>query len=159
MKFLEAFLNKLIATTFVQAMFGIALARNKRLCAQLLWMAHRDQKARKAWLGSSKSHTVEQLKRFIQLDISNTARMKDIIAKYGWPGLTLVGPIGCQAAWLLIQHADHDRAFQKQCLILLEKAVENNEALAKHNEYPIKFAPVKSIILFLDFPTFDQKSG
>jgi hypothetical protein len=130
MKFLIAFLNKLIATNFVHLIFVIALAGNRRLCTELLWMAHRDQNVPKAWFRSSKYHTVERLKQLIQLDISNTARMKQIIAKQGWPGQSLVGPIGCQAAWLLVQHADHDSAFQKVCLGLLEKAVEENQAPA-----------------------------
>jgi hypothetical protein len=68
------------------------------------------------------------LKQAIQLDLSHTRLMKPIIAKHGWPGESLVGPTGCQAAWLLIQHADHDPEFQKQCLGLLERAVETNNA-------------------------------
>jgi hypothetical protein len=130
MKFLINLLNKLISTKFVRAIIGVALAKDKRLCAELMWMAYRDQKVRKAWLHSTKPYTLKHLKQFIRVDISNTARLKQIIAKYGWPGQTLIGSMGCHAAWLLIQHADHDRAFQKQCLILLEKAVENNEAPA-----------------------------
>jgi hypothetical protein len=130
MRFLVAFLNKLSSSTVVQAIVGIALAKNKRLCAELLWMAHRDQKARNAWINFMKRHTVQQLEQLIRLDLSNTKRMKGIITKYSWPGTTLVGLAGCQAGWLLVQHADHDRTFQKQCLTLLEKAVENNEAPA-----------------------------
>jgi Family of unknown function (DUF6624) len=137
MKLMIPVLNKLISTALGQAIFGVALAKNKQLCAELLWMAYRDQKARKAWARSGKYHTVEHLKQAIQLDLSHTRRMKQIIAKHGWPGQTLVGDTGCQAAWLLIQHADHDPEFQKHCLRLLEGALETKEAPASCLAYLI----------------------
>ena len=130
MKLLVALLNKLLAVPTLQSIVDIALARNKLLCAELLWMAHRDQKARKAWFDSESQHTVETLKHLIHMDFSNTSRMKQIIARCGWPGRSIVGEKGCQAAWLLIQHADYDPAFQKQCFVLLERAEENNDAPA-----------------------------
>ena len=61
--------------------------------------------------------------------------MKEIITEYGWPGETLVGTMGAQAAWLLVQHADHDREFQKRCYQLLESAVKKGEARAQHLAY------------------------
>jgi hypothetical protein len=130
MKLVIWFLNKLISTPLGQAIFGVAFARNKRLCAELSWMAYRDQKARNAWAHSRKFRTGDHLKQAIQLDLSHTRRMKQIVAKHGWPGESSVGAMGCQAAWLLIQHADHDPEFQKHCLGLLERAVEANEAPA-----------------------------
>ena len=33
---------------------------------------------------------------------ANTARMKTIVAERGWPGRSLVGEDGAQAAWLLV---------------------------------------------------------
>lgn len=125
-----AFLNKLLAVPVLQTIIDVAPARNKLLCAQLLRMARRDQEARKSWFESMDRHTVENLKRFIQLDLFNTRRIKQIINQYGWPGQSMVGEKGCEAAWLLIQHADHDPAFQKQCFILWERAVENKDAPA-----------------------------
>lgn len=130
MKLLIDFLNKLISTTLGQAIFGVALAKNKRLCTELTWVAYQDQKARKAWARSRNYRSVEHLEQAIRLDLFHTRRIKQIVAKHGWPGETLVGSTGCQAAWLLVQHADHDPEFQKQCLGLLERAVETSEAPA-----------------------------
>jgi hypothetical protein len=62
------------------------------------------------------------------VDRENTAWMKTVIATHGWPGESMVGERGAHAAWLLVQHADLDRAFQKQCLALLERAVAEGEA-------------------------------
>jgi hypothetical protein len=128
MSFLVAFLNRLLTSAFGQAVLGIGLAKNKRLCAELIWRAYRDQRARKVWSKPHHRRTVQRLQRLIRLDLSNTRRLKQIVAQHGWPGQSLVGPIGEQAAWLLAQHADHDLAFQQYCLPLLERAVQNQEA-------------------------------
>ncbi len=46
--------------------------------------------------------------------------MQQIVEKYGWPTRKMVGADGMRAAWLLVQHADHDVAFQHKCLTLME---------------------------------------
>lgn len=70
-----------------------------------------------------------------RVDLANTARMKEIIEKHGWPGKTLVGPAAAHSAWLMVQHADHDRPFQKKCLALLQKAVKEGEAEGQQLAY------------------------
>ena len=54
------------------------------------------------------------------VDRSNTQRMRVVIAQYGWPTRAMVGDDGAAAAWLLVQHADQDPAFQQRCLALIE---------------------------------------
>jgi ketosteroid isomerase-like protein len=54
--------------------------------------------------------------------------MKQIVKAHGWPVKGLVGDDGSRRAWLLVQHADRDVAFQKECLVLLEQAVKSGEA-------------------------------
>jgi tetratricopeptide (TPR) repeat protein len=70
-----------------------------------------------------------------RIDADNTAFMKTVIHKHGWPGKNMVGSDGALAAWLLVQHADNEVDFQKQCLDLLTKAVERNEAQPDHMAY------------------------
>lgn len=67
---------------------------------------------------------VEALTR---IDQDNTAWMKGVIDKHGWPGFAMVGKDGAQGAWLLVQHADLDTAFQRRCLDLMTAAVERND--------------------------------
>ena len=55
-------------------------------------------------------------------------RLAEITAQHGWPGVTLVGKDGANAAWLIVQHADHDVAFQRKCLDLMEAAVKTGDA-------------------------------
>jgi len=57
-------------------------------------------------------------------DRKTTARMKEIVAKHGWPGKRLIGEDGANAAWLLVQHADANLVFQKQCLALMKPLVD-----------------------------------
>lgn len=62
------------------------------------------------------------------LNERNTTWLKAVIAEKGWPGFSLVGRDGAKAAWLLVQHADHDPAFQAHALSLMEQAAIKNEA-------------------------------
>jgi hypothetical protein len=54
-----------------------------------------------------------------QTDQANTAWLKAIVAKQGWPTIGLVGGDGANAAWLLVQHADADPKVQRECLDLM----------------------------------------
>ena len=110
-----------------QVILGSLLAPNKILCFRLLWMAKNDQRERQACLNGRPWND--------RIDRLHTRAMKKIVSRYGWPGERLVGPMGAEAAWLLVQHADHDRAFQKQCHRLLEEAVRRKDAQARHLAY------------------------
>lgn len=61
------------------------------------------------------------------LDKKNTAKLKQIVKKYGWPTLSLVGEKGAHAAWLIVQHSP-DLYFQKKCLKKMRDAMEAGEA-------------------------------
>lgn len=61
-----------------------------------------------------------QFNRMVSIDAKNTAWMKTVVAKYGWPGPELVGKDGTEAAFLLVQHAEHN--FQKEMLPLVRDA-------------------------------------
>src|SRR5215470_1324593 len=65
-------------------------------------------------------------------DADNLPWIRQVIAEHGWPGRSEVGDDGAQAAWLLVQHADADPAFQRECLGLLTAAVGQGEARRSH---------------------------
>ena len=69
------------------------------------------------------------------IDRKNTARLKEIVDQHGWPGKSLVGAAGAQDAWLLVQHADRDPAFQKRCLELMTPLVAQGEVSAVNVAY------------------------
>jgi hypothetical protein len=55
-----------------------------------------------------------------KVDDDNRKWLQGVIDKHGWPGKSLVGKNAAGAAWLLVQHADADRPFQKRCLALMK---------------------------------------
>ena len=70
-----------------------------------------------------------------QIDTDNTTFMKTVILKHGWPGKSLVGDEAANAAWLLVQHADLDRAFQSRCLELIKQAFDKGDATGAQLAY------------------------
>lgn len=59
------------------------------------------------------------------------ARLWTILDDYEcWPGRSLVGDDGAEAAWLVAQYAVFDPGLQRRCLDLLELAVATDEAPA-----------------------------
>jgi hypothetical protein len=77
----------------------------------------RDEMTRKhAW-----DHPDEALvARERAIDQDNIARMREILKHYGWPGSAMVGSDGSFAAWLLVQHSDHE--LQRLALPLVHEA-------------------------------------
>jgi hypothetical protein len=121
-----------------------SFVQNLKLREELLVRMAEDQKARKHLLeliGSQRhlkdAHKqIELVKGELRdIDGRNLVRMKEIVHHFGWPGQNLVGSDGSQAAWLLVQHADSDLAFQKQCLALIAVAVEKGESPPEHMAY------------------------
>jgi hypothetical protein len=120
---------------------GERLAKlDQPLRKELLDRVQKDQAARQAFIdGDNKPEAWKQ--RIDPIDHENTAWLKQIVAARGWPGNSLVGEDGANAAWLLVQHADADPAFQAQALSLMEPAV------AKHDASPSDFALLTDRVL------------
>ncbi len=110
-----------------------AKVRDKPLRAELLALVQEDQAVRKEAIANMNDRAVQA--RMLEVDRKTTARLKEVIAKQGWPGIALVGEEAAHVAWLLVQHADTDRAFQKQCLALIEKAVDAGQATKSEYAY------------------------
>ena len=91
---------------------------NTQLAKKITKMAEIDQKMRQE---ASKGRP-----RNSEVDQQNTIKLKQIVSKFGWPTVSLVGEKASQSAWLLVQHADHDVEFQKTCLQLMESAYSSN---------------------------------
>jgi hypothetical protein len=120
--------------------------RDENLRQELLQRMAKDQDARKpiaALLAKAKGNDPDEIKtmdapavkRMNVIDRENTQRIREIVKQFGWPGKSLVGADGAHAAWILVQHADHDRAFQKECLTLIEAALKNGESTGEEFAY------------------------
>jgi len=101
-----------------------------QLAEELRALAAEDQRVRARMSGAVVDSALASEMRAI--DERNTQRLKAIIDEYGWPGPRSVGPEATDAAWLLVQHADHDRAFQKHMLYMLRPAMVSGD-LSKQN--------------------------
>jgi hypothetical protein len=114
-----------------------APASEMALRAQLLDRARADQEARQAVMqrmkglgrergtasptaGKGDPATFEKLAaRLKAVDEDNTRWLAGVVEKHGWLTSSLVGRDGADAAWLLVQHADHDPKLQRRCLDLM----------------------------------------
>lgn len=90
---------------------------NKKLATKLQKMADRDQKAVRTRQKKGVVNT-----RILKI---NTKKIKEIVARHGWPTVSLVGKEGSKNAWLIVQHTD-DLNFQKKCLKLMLSAHKKN---------------------------------
>lgn len=88
------------------------------LRAELLQMMEADQAAR------SKGDW-EEVK---ELDREHSDFLSDLIRESHWPRISEVGADGSKAAWLLAQHADHNRDLQKAVLQVLIDYLAEGEA-------------------------------
>ena len=70
----------------------------------------------------------EQIRiRWQDIDSKNTAELKALLEVHGWPVISRFGEMADGDAWLLVQHADHDRDFQRETLYLLETLMLEGE--------------------------------
>jgi CubicO group peptidase (beta-lactamase class C family) len=123
-------LKALIATAVLLASLPAAAAdapTQPELREELLRMRVEDQRVR----GAPPSDPAE----WTRIDAANLRRLKEIVARHGWPTASMVGGDGASAAWLLAQHADSDPAFQREVLSHIEKLMATGEAGRKDYAY------------------------
>jgi len=65
----------------------------------------------------------------------NAEWLKSVLAEIGWFDIRIYGEEASQAAWLLIQHADHDPAWQRSMLAVLEPKVSNGDFQGRYFAY------------------------
>jgi hypothetical protein len=125
--------SKLITTVTARMAAWEASLGAPALRRELLALVERDQAARNAWIAKRDDPAAGDAVKAI--DRETSARMKQIVAEHGWPGKKLIGEDGASAAWLLVQHADAEPAFQKQCLALIEPLIKTGDVEARHYAY------------------------
>ncbi len=103
-----------------------------KLREDLLAMEVADQDVRQEFIKALSVHPIDSLslvnvdRKMYSVDTANTATLKRIINRYGWPGRKLVGRKGIEAAFLILQHSP-DTLFQRACLPLLQNAYEHDQ--------------------------------
>lgn len=107
--------------------------KNPALLKQLQELVIEDQRVRE--LSDIGNAPISLIGRWTATDHKDTAFMKAVLKRFGWPGYSLVGKDGSHNAWLMIQHADDDPAFQVQALTAMKLAVDQKEANSKEYAY------------------------
>lgn len=90
------------------------------LTKQLAQRAARDEASRNAAINANRQSRTAAIKRLSAVDKANLAWLKPEIETHGFPTIEQVGVAGVKNAWLLVQHADRDPAFQAQVLAELK---------------------------------------
>jgi len=88
------------------------------------------------------SRKEEDLEEYLKIDKImrlNTRNLKEITDKKGCITVSKFGMIASHSAWLIVQHSDHDREFQKKYLEMIRKnkkdvSLENIKSLEKRLE-------------------------
>jgi hypothetical protein len=96
----------------------------EELRKELRGMVDVDQELRGRWFRQGGGD--QELAALVgETDERHTARLQEIVDAHGWPGRSLVGEEGADAAWVLVQHADHDPGFQGRCLALMQALMQD----------------------------------
>ncbi|MCD9085782.1 DUF6624 domain-containing protein [Stenotrophomonas sp. SY1] len=108
-----------------QKLVGIVPSQ-PQLREQLLEMMRIDQEARDGdW-------SPPMIEKMLAVDAANLPKIRKIVADHGsLPSARQVGGDGVSAAWLLVQHADRDPAFQQQVLDRIMPLVESGEVSSR----------------------------
>ncbi|TKB04418.1 hypothetical protein E5672_06355 [Alteromonas portus] len=64
---------------------------------------------------------------FEELNAEQSKRLQEIVEKFGWPTIGMVGKDASQAAWIIVQHADHDIQFQNNMLSIMQPLAISKE--------------------------------
>jgi hypothetical protein len=70
-----------------------------------------------------------------EVDRGNTEWLKAMIAERGWPAISKSGEAAAANAWLLVQHADADPAFQLKALRLMEPLLAKGDVNKSNYAY------------------------
>lgn len=107
---------------------------NEALHAELIEMKDHDLTVRQRLLDEGKlgGFYVPEMEAVHR---QNAARLREIIAEYGWPHEEIAGEDGAKAAWLIAQHAIGEPDFQRQSLQHLQHHTAEGRLPAWHAAY------------------------
>lgn len=94
----------------------------RALQVELLERMSRDQAIRDSAFGPGGAIDTVMAREMERIDRDNTTWLKAEIAAHGWPSRERVGESASNAAFLIVQHATHDPAFQAAMLDTLTAA-------------------------------------
>ena len=111
-------------------------AIDQALRATLLQMGRDDQDPIGSGIGNPDGNPTEnEALESHRIRRKNHDLIRKIVREHGWPGKSLAGEDGAHAAWLVVQHMDHDLDFQRSCLALMQQSFLAGEVSAHDFAY------------------------
>ncbi|TDS14863.1 DUF6624 domain-containing protein [Sphingobacterium paludis] len=108
----------------------------ERMKDELREMVAIDQVAAKVRTGKYKDYTEEQWQAFKDSVFqTNHKVLEGYFSRYGYLGYQQVGKESSNHFWLLVQHCDHDPAFQRKVLKAMQKEVKRENANPENYAY------------------------
>jgi hypothetical protein len=107
---------------------------NENLRRELVEMRAEDKRVRQELLEAGELGG-PYVPRMEALHKRNAARLRELIAAYGWPDEEIAGKDGAEAAWLVAQHAVGEPAFQREALRLLRAREPEKRVPRWHGAY------------------------
>ena len=104
---------------------------NDSLKVELLDRLVQDQRVRDRFIAVIQAGDTPDsalIAEFAATDSSNTAWLSEMVERHGWPDRDVIGEEGAKAAFLLVQHADQDTAFQVRMLDSVRASFERGQA-------------------------------
>ena len=101
--------------------------------SELVRRAEADQAVQQAAIEAGRM--TDQGRAAIDSTFADNAAWLAVHLDDGWPGVARVGEAGEDAAFLIVQHADHDPDLQRRALPLLAEAVRTGDAPGRHLAY------------------------
>jgi hypothetical protein len=86
---------------------------------ELIEMGEEDQKMQERALERGEDLDVDLME-------THTKRLREIINKIGWPTIDQVGEEASDAAFLIVQHSDHNPSFQEEVLSKMGEAPDHS---------------------------------
>jgi len=99
--------------------------KNEELKRELLWMLEEDQAVRAPFM-QGRQLTEAEVRAMQERDAADTKRMSEILDKYGFPGVKLVGLNATRAFVTMLLHSP-SLELQKRALPHVERAVRRKE--------------------------------
>ena len=137
-----------ITTRLQENIDHIQATQNAALIKRLVELKIKDQayrtnhKLRDSLMKANNQDELERLRKALLFsDSLNQLELKEIMNQYGWPGYSLAGEAGDNAAWAICQHADNNIPFQQYCLTKL------SVALTRYDTNPANVAYITDRIL------------
>jgi hypothetical protein len=107
---------------------------NEKLGTEIIAMREEDFRVRQELLDAGLLGG-PYVPRMEAVHVKHAARLRQIIAEYGWPAEDIVGKDGAEAAWIIAQHAVGEPDFQRLVLRLLQECAAKGRAPAWHAAY------------------------